>query len=490
MPDVASGLVTSQSEPEPDPRRWQALSVCLAVAFMTLLDVSIVNVALPSVRDALGASDAELQWVVSGYALAFGLVLVAAGRLGDALGRREVLVGGIVLFAVGSVLAGAAQDGTWLVLARIVQGVGGGVVNPQVSGLIQQLFQGAERGRAFGRLGTTIGISTAVGPLLGGVILAVAGPEHGWRWVFFVNLPVAVVAVVLALREIDPPARRARITDLDVVGAVLLGAGVVGVLWPLVARTWRPQDVAAALAGVLALVAFAFWERRVSARGEVPMVEPSLLRRPGFSAGALLALVYFSGFTAVFFVLALFLQDGAGYSPLEAGAAITPFALGSAVASAVGGRLVARRGRGVVAVGLVLVLLGIVAMDLAVALVGARPGIGWWLTVPALVAGVGSGLVIAPNQTVTLMQVPVAQAGAAGGVLQTGQRVGSAAGIAVAGSLYLTGALVGDPTVGAARGLRATAALVAVALVIGVVDLVRSGRAHAEEAGHGLGGGR
>lgn len=472
----------------PDPRRWRALSVCLAVGFMTLLDVSIVNVALPSVRDALDASEAELQWVVSGYALAFGLVLVAAGRLGDALGRRDVLVGGIAVFALGSLLAGTAQDGTWLVVARLVQGVGGGIVNPQVSGLIQQLFRGAERGRAFGRLGTTIGISTAIGPLLGGVILAVAGPEQGWRWVFLVNLPVAVLAVVLALRYLDPPTRRARAGDLDAVGAVLLGAGVVGVLWPTVSRQWEPIDLGVGALGVGLLVAFVAWEHRVTARGGTPMVEPSLFRRPGFSPGALLALVYFSGFTAIFFVLALFLQNGAGYAPLQAGAAITPFALGSAVSSAVGGRLVGRRGRHVVVAGLALVLVGVAAADVVLAVRGVSPGIGLWLAVPLLVAGIGSGLVIAPNQTVTLSQVPVEQGGAAGGVLQTGQRLGAATGIAVVGSLYFTGAADGDAAVGAAHGLRATVALVAVALLVGVVDLARSARrARAGAGGAGEG---
>ncbi|UCN16537.1 MFS transporter [Cellulomonas iranensis] len=468
--------VSADDTYQPDPRRWRALSVCLAVGFMTLLDVSIVNVALPSVRDALGASEAALQWVVSGYALAFGLVLVGAGRLGDAFGRRDVLIAGIGVFALGSLLAGTAQDGTWLVVARLVQGVGGGIVNPQVSGLIQQLFRGAERGRAFGRLGTTIGISTAVGPLLGGVILAVAGPEQGWRWVFLVNLPVAVLAVVLALRYLDPPGRRERAADLDAVGAVLLGVGVVGVLWPTVSRAWAPGDLALAAAGVVALVGFVAWEHRVTARGRTPMVQPSLFRRPGFSPGALLALTYFSGFTAIFFVLALFLQNGAGYSPLEAGAAITPFALGSAVSSAVGGRLVGSRGRHVVVAGLVLVLVGVTATDVLLAVRGVSPGIAWWIAPPLLVAGVGSGLVIAPNQTVTLSQVPVEQAGAAGGVLQTGQRLGAATGIAVVGSLYFAGAAGGDAGVGAAHGLRATVALVAVALAIGVADLVRSAR--------------
>ncbi len=473
---VLSCAVTTDDTYQPDPRRWKALTVCLAAGFMTLLDVSIVNVALPSVQAALGASDAVLQWVVSGYALAIGLVLVAAGRVGDALGRRDVFIAGVVVFAGGSLLAGTAQDGTWLVVARLVQGVGSGVVGPQVSGLIQQLFRGPERGVAFGRFGTVVGISTAVGPLLGGVILALAGPEEGWRWVFLVNLPVAALAVLLALRYLDPPDRRERVADLDLVGALLLGLGVVGVLWPTVSRAWGPWSLAVAGGGVVALAAFVRWEQRVTARGDVPMVQPSLFRRRGFSAGALLALLYFSGFTAVFFVLALFFQAGAGYTPLQAGAAITPFALGSAVSSVVGGRLVGGQGRRVVVGGLLIVLVGVLATDLVVGLRGARDDVGLWTVLPLLVAGIGSGLVIAPNQTVTLSCVPVPQAGAAGGVLQTGQRLGAATGIAVVGSLYFTGVGDGDAAAGVAHGLRATVALVGLALAVGVLDLVRTSR--------------
>jgi EmrB/QacA subfamily drug resistance transporter len=424
--------------------------------------------------------------VVSGYALSFGLVLVAAGRLGDARGRRAMFLVGVVVFTAASLLAGLAQSASWLVAARLVQGVGGGIINPQVSGLIQQLFRGAERGRAFGRLGTTIGLSTAVGPVLGGLLLALLGPEHGWRWIFLVNLPVGALAVVLALRFLDRTTRRARTADLDPVGAALLGAGVVAILWPLVSARWAAVDAVSLAGGVVLLGGFVLWERRVAARGGTPMVQLSLFRRPGYATGALLALVYFSGFTGIFFVLTLFFQTGLGYSPLEAGAAVTPFALGSAVMAWVGGRLVDRRGRQVVVVGLVLVVVGLVVVDALIAADGDSPGTGLWTIAPLLLAGLGSGLVISPNQTVTLAQVPVGQAGAAGGVLQTGQRLGSAAGIALVGTLYFTGAADGDGAAGAALGLRAAIALTCLALVIGVVDLRRAGR-HAGRDGTPVG---
>jgi EmrB/QacA subfamily drug resistance transporter len=458
---------------EPDPRRWKALSVALTAGFMTLLDVSIVNVALPSIRQALNAPASALQWIVSGYALSFGLVLVAAGRLGDARGRRTMFIIGVAVFTASSVAAGLSPNAWWLVGARLLQGVGGGIINPQVSGLIQQLFSGAERGRAFGRLGTTIGISTAVGPVLGGLILAVAGNAEGWRWVFLVNLPVGLLAILLARHYIDPVTDPEPVHDLDPLGAVLLGAGVVGLLWPLVTQQWRLLDVLLVVAGALCLVAFWWWERRQEVSGRIPMVRLSLFARPGYGAGALLGALYFAGFTGVVFVLTLYLQNGLGYTPLEAGLSLTPFALGSAVSATIGGRLVSRMGRSLVVIGLVVVGLGLGATDLVL---GGHHGgaAGWWLALPMLIAGVGGGLVISPNVTLTLANVPVHQAGAAGGVLNTGQRLGTAAGIAVIGSLFFSHlAATGDSGGAAAIGLRATLAFISLALVVGIVDLAR-----------------
>ncbi|WP_246036695.1 MFS transporter [Cellulomonas telluris] len=484
MTSPARTAAGSSAAGEPEPNRWKALSVCLTAGFMTLLDVSIVNVALPSIAQELDASASALQWIVSGYALTFGLVLVSAGRLGDARGRRTLFIAGVLVFTLASLAAGLAQSAAWLVVARLVQGVGGGIINPQVSGLIQQLFQGAERGRAFGRLGATIGVSTAIGPVLGGGILAVVGPEHGWRWVFLVNLPVGVLAILLSLRYLAPRRDKEPARDLDAVGAVLLGAGVVGVLWPLVSEQWEPVDAALLVAGLVLLAVFVLWERRVDARGGTPMVRLSLFRVPGYAPGALLALAYFSGFTGIFFVLTLYLQDQLGYTPLQAGLAITPFALGSAVTAAIGGRVVSTRGRTVVVTGLVLVIAGLVLTDVLLDAAGGRSVTGWWTAAPLLLAGLGSGLVIAPNQTLALEHVPVDQAGAAGGVLQTGQRLGSAVGIAVVGALYFAGTASGDGTAGVTHGLAATIALLAVALVIGVVDLVR--RRHAGRPTGGL----
>jgi MFS family permease len=182
--------------------------VTLAGGFMVLLDVTIVTVAVPSIQRGLGASASGVQWVVSGYPLMFGLVLVAGGRLGDALGRRRVYLIALTGFVVTSALCGAAPTLLFLIIARLLQGIAGGLITPQNAGLIQDLFRGADRGRAFGMLGATIGLSTAVGPVLGGAILDAFGEPDGWRWVFLVNVPVGLLTLVLAARLVPRVERR------------------------------------------------------------------------------------------------------------------------------------------------------------------------------------------------------------------------------------------------------------------------------------------
>jgi Major Facilitator Superfamily len=228
----ADGLV---SERPALPGRWRALTVSLAAAFMTLLDVSIVNVALPSIERDLGASATSVQWVISGYALAFGLALVPAGRLGDTVGRRRMFLIALSAFVLTSALSGAAPTTGLLVAARLLQGVAGGMLLPQNSGLIQELFGGAERGRAFGFLGATVGLATAAGPVIGGLLLAsFAGPD-GWRWIFYVNLPIGLVALALAARLLPATARAGwRGLRLDLLGSLLLGGGVLCLLLPVV----------------------------------------------------------------------------------------------------------------------------------------------------------------------------------------------------------------------------------------------------------------
>ncbi|MFI9777318.1 MFS transporter [Streptomyces sp. NPDC051956] len=430
---------TAPSGGRPDPSRWRALWVTLVAGFMILLDVTIVAVALPSMQRALGASPAAVQWVVSGYALTFALALVPAGRLGDAIGRRRIFLGALAAFVLCSVAAGAAPTITLLVIARMAQGIAAGCLAPQNSALIQQMFTGAERARAFGLFGATVGISSAVGPITGGVILALATGPQGWRWIFFVNVPVGAVALVLGHRLLPRVALGKR-GHLDLSGVALIGCGVLAVLLPLVQadsggvrRLWWLFPV-----GALLLVGFGRWERRVAVQGGEPLLHPRLITETrGYATGASLATLYFMGFSGVWIVFALFFQNGLGYSPLQSGLAVTPFAVGSAGAAVVAGRLVERTGRLLTVLGLVGVVVGLAAAALLLRF--APSSVAVWAAAPALlVGGIGSGFVISPNVTMTLRDVPVRMAGAAGGALQTGQRLGGAVGTAaLPGTYYL-----------------------------------------------------
>jgi MFS family permease len=309
---------------------------------------------------------------------------------------------------------------------------------PQNSGLIQELFSGAERGRAFGFLGGTVGLATAAGPVIGGLILAAfAGPD-GWRWIFYVNLPIGLVALALAARLLPKAARTTwRGLQLDLVGALLLGGGVLCLLLPVVdatdgglTRLWPLYGVAVAL-----LAGFAWWETRTAHRGRQPLLDPRLAHISGYAPGLAIGLVYFVGFTGIWLVLALFFQDGLGYSPLRSGLAVTPFALGVAVSAVVAGRLVARVGRWLTVSGLTATVAGLAATALVLRHAqGDQPA--WAAAGPLLLAGLGGGMVTSPNVTLTLQSVPVRMAGAAGGALQTAQRIGAAIGTALLVSVF------------------------------------------------------
>ncbi|MGD9988060.1 MFS transporter [Pseudonocardia sp.] len=469
----------------PDPRRWRALTVTLVAGFMGLLDVSIVSVALPSMQHGLGTSPSQVQWVVSGYALAFGLALVPAGRLGDAFGRRRMFLIALAAFVVFSALAGAAPTPLLLVVARVAQGLAAGMLAPQNSGLIQDLFRGAERGKAFGFFGATVGISTAVGPIVGGVILAVAGQDDGWRWIFYVNVPIGVVALVLAARLLPPMRQPGKPGHIDHVGVALLGGAVLAVLLPLVeaesgglGRLWWLFVVGVALG-----VAFVWWESREIRRGRDPLIDLRLLSdTPGYASGAALGMVYFVGFSGIWLVFALFFQNGLGWTPLESGLAVTPFAVGSAVSAVLAGRVVERFGRSLTVAGLCAVAVGLGVTTVLVATVPAH--LAGFVIIPSmLLGGLGGGLVISPNVTMTLRCVPVRMAGSAGGALQTGQRIGAAVGTAALTGIYYS-VLGSDPArlhIAVAAALGTAVVMVLAALGIAIVEL-RAGRRAADAA--------
>jgi EmrB/QacA subfamily drug resistance transporter len=472
MTDVVENSAPTAVAP---PNRWHVLAVSQVAAFMALLDVSIVNVALPSIERGLGAPAGTVQWVVSGYALAFGLALVPAGRLGDALGRRRMFLIGLAAFVVTSALTGAAPTTGLLLAARLLQGVAGGMLIPQNSGLIQELFQGAERGRAFGVLGATVGLATATGPVVGGLIMgAVPGPD-AWRWVFYVNVPIGLVALVLAARLVPRAATRPALRDthLDLVGSLLLGGGVLCLLLPPVSADSGAIGAEWWLFGVAVVSLFAFirWETRLARQGRQPLLDPGLAHTPGFAFGSAVGLVYFVGFTGIWLVLALYFQDGLGYTPLHSGLAVTPYALGIAASAAVAGRLVPKFGRRLTVAGLIATTAGLAVV--ALLLRSGNPAT-WVTAVPLLVAGLGGGMVTSPNITLTLRNVPVRMAGAAGGALQTAQRIGAAIGAAVLATIYYH-VLVGTHDFAAAVSdtLLCAVALMLLALLVAVTDLVR-----------------
>ncbi|MCD9196647.1 MFS transporter [Aeromicrobium wangtongii] len=468
-----------QLAPEERDRRWPALAVCLLAGAMTLLDVSIVNVALPSIREGLDAGNSTIQWVVAGYALAFGIVLVPAGRLGDARSRKTVFMAGVALFTVASAVCGAAQEPLWIGVARVAQGIGGGLITPQVSGFIQNLFKGPERGRAFGLFGATIGVSTAIGPVLGGLLIQLGGEESGWRLVFYVNVPIGILLMVMAHRYL-PAAVRGPKQSLDPVGVLLFGAAMFFVLLPLVTggqdsslsqRPWWLLGISAAL-----LIAFVLWERYWAGRDRETLLDMSLVKVRSFVLGVGLGTFYFAGFTSIFIVLTLYLQQGLGYSALEAGLTQLPFAVGSAVAALLGGRLVERMGRALVVTGLVLISVSLVIVDILVPHLGSDVGLK--LAPVLLLAGLGGGLVISPNITLALDEVEPARAGAGGGLLQTAQRVGSAIGVAIVLALFFerVRSTRGDFADALSYSLHVTIGFVLVALLLGIADLARRAR--------------
>lgn len=421
-------------------RAWRALGVLLIGMFMSLLDATIVNVALPTIRTSLDASEATLSWIISGYALAFGLALIPAGRLGDRYGHKWVFFTGLALFTIASLACGLAQDGTQLIVARVVQGLAGGIYLPAVTAYIQLLFTGRTRGKAFAIMGAVIGVSSALGPLIGGLLIQAFGDLNGWRLVFVVNLPIGIVALVAAAFLLPTGSEGpARSSGVDVLGLGLLSGGLVAILVPLIEgqdQGWPVWTYVSLIAGVTLIALFGAWEVVVAKRGATPLVPPHLFSHPAFTGGVILALVYFAAFVSIFFTISILWQAGLGHTALESGFVSIPFALGSIVGASQSGRLAARIGRTVLVIGAAMVAVGLIALWLVLMLVPPGDLTNWDLLGPLLVAGTGSGLFIAPNAQFIIATVDRQEAGAASGVIATMQRLGTAIGIAIIGSVF------------------------------------------------------
>ena len=470
------------AEEAPDPQRWRILWVLLVAIFMSLVGVSIVNVALPSIQHGLDASDSDVQWVLAGYALTFGVVLVAAGRAGDLMGRGGFFILGVIVFTLSSVAAGLAPGPDALNAARFVQGVGSGLLNPQGVGMIQQYFRRAERGRAFGAFGSVVGVAVGIGPVIGGLLIELGGPDLGWRLTFLVNVPVGVLCLVLALLWFPRPLlHRARPGDvttagrraarsLDPVGSILLGLAVLATMFPFVEAGASPWLWLCLPAGLVLVWVWVRWERHYRASGRSPMVDLDIFSIRSFTNGSIIVMLYFLGMTSIWVLVALYLQEGTGKSAMQAGMVGVPSALISAVAAHWAGRRVIRYGRKVVIGGLGFALVGLLLSIVVVVLQAGGHVSEWWLVGSLALIGVAQGSVISPNQTLTLAEVPLTYAGSSGAVMQTGQRIGTSVGIAVITSAVFGTLAVSNWSVATGVGFGLVGFVVMIALAFALKD--------------------
>lgn len=466
-----------KADPTTDPIRWRILFVLLIAIFMSLIGVSIVNVALPSIQQGLGASQSDLQWVLSGYALTFGVILVAAGRAGDIMGRGGLFLAGVGIFTAASVAAGLAPDAQWLNTARFVQGVGSGLLNPQGVGMIQYYFRGAARGRAFGYFGTVVGFSVAIGPVLGGFLIELGGSELGWRLTFLVNVPIGVMTIILGLLWFPRPLierlpKTGRgLRSLDPVGVVLFGLAVLAFIFPFVEASGRLSVWLLLPIGVLLIWFWVRWERRYVRLGLSPMVDLKIFSTRSYTNGIAIMTLYFMGITSVWVLVALYVQESDGKTALQSGLFGIPAALLSAYAAHWAGSRVLRLGRKLVIGGLFLALLGLGLSILVVLLHEAGYLSVWWLMASLSFVGVAQGTVISPNQTLTLADVPLDYAGSSGAIMQTGQRIGTAVGIAMITATTFSMLAVASWSTAVVVGFGLIALVVVLALFVAFKDL-------------------
>lgn len=440
---------------------------------MALTAVSIVNVALPSIQEGLGATSTDLQWVLSGYSLTFGVILVAAGRAGDLLGRDRLFVAGVAIFGLASMVATMAPTPLILNIARAFMGIGSGIYNPQISGLIQQHYQGAERARAFGMFGAVVGSAVAIGPLMGGALIGWGGPEVGWRWTIGINIPLSFITIILAILWLPHTPKRFRSSeqDLDPVGAVLLGLAVLATMSPFMMASDHPATWWLLPLGLLLGGAWLVWERAYKKRGRAPMVDLNLFKVRSYSFGVIMISVFFAGSTTIWVLIAQFLQGGMGESALVTGMIGFPAALLSIFSAYIGGKLVMRLGRWLVVIGLVITLVGIVGTAWITTVVSNGDLSVWAMSLTAVPLGFGASWITSPNQTLTLREVPVTQGGTAAGIMQTGQRISTAMGTAAVTGLFFHH--IGD---GYAKALDYSYFLIGVftviALIIAIIDAI------------------
>lgn len=415
---------------------WLGLSVLLLAGFVTIFDLFVVNVAIPSMQVELGADLSQVGFIVAGYELAFGVLLIAGGRLGDIHGRRRLFVIGMAGFTLASAFCGLAPNAEVLIGARVGQGMFAALLLPQVYASIRVNFSAKNSRRAFGWLGMTLGLAAIAGQIAGGFLVEADILGFGWRSIFLINVPIGLFAILMArfIPESCSPER----STIDWVGVGLVSLGLGLLLAPLIegpAQGW-PLWSLATLAGAAGLIA-AFYRQQEARRraGFEPLVDMTLMRQGRFARGGLLVVLIYSTSSSFFLCFALLAQTGFGLSPFEAGSAFVPCSIGFVVASLAAPRLVARIGASAIAVGAVVyaLSLGVLIAQVWVAkgdLVVAR-------LIPALIlVGAAQGLIMTPLLNLVLGFVEDRQAGMASGIVATLQQVGAALGVAVVGILF------------------------------------------------------
>ncbi|MBP2330148.1 EmrB/QacA subfamily drug resistance transporter [Kibdelosporangium banguiense] len=456
-----STLLAAERTATPYRWRWRVLAVVLLAGVMDLLDSTVMNVAAPSVRAGIGGSEATLQWLAAGYTLAFGVLLVVGGRLGDRWGRRRLFVIGAIGFTLASAACAAAPNPSVLIAARVVQGALGALMIPQGFGVLTGVFGDHERGRAFSLFGPVMGLAGICGPILAGGLIALDLGGLDWRLIFLINLPLGALTVFGALRWMpaDPGDPGARI---DPVGVALVTAGSALLVYPLIQgreNGWPWWSFAALTAGVLA---FALLGRR-QRTSPSPILVPSLLGKRAFVGGLVVAVVFFTGLGGLLLVLSLRMQLDLGYSALQAAVALSPVAAGIMLGSLAAARLTRRLGRSILYVGLGVEILGL--LGVAGAAVFSAPPLG--AVPPMLVTGLGLGLLFGPLIQAVLATAGPSEVGSASGSLNAAQQLATALGVAVAGTLYF--GLNGDVAGLVAGVLLAIAACLISAILVPVI---------------------
>lgn len=439
---------TSSQRPSP-----LGLAILLLGGFMTVFDLFVVNVAIPSMQADLGASFAEIGFVIAGYELAFGVLLIAGGRLGDRHGRRRLFSLGMIGFAVTSFLCGIAPNTTSLIVARLLQGAAGAILFPQIYALLRVMYDEAGRMRAFGLLGMTLGLAAIAGQVLGGLIVESDLFGLGWRIIFLVNLPIGIVAAMLA-RTI-PESRVTEAMRVDWPGIGLATTGLLLLLLPLLEGPnvkWAAWTWASMTASAVLLAAFLIWESREGRKGRNPAIDLGLFRNGGFSAGSLVVLLIYSTSTSLFLCFALLVQSGLGLTPFEAGMLFAPASVGFVAASLLAPRLVARFGTIGIAGGALTYAAGIGWLIVSAAGLSGKDDASTLL--PALILfGFGQGLSMTPLLNLVIGFVEGRHAGMAAGIISTMQQVGGAFGVSIVG-IFFVSILDSDTAQGVPQALR------------------------------------